>query len=116
MPRHTIALASIATFATACDQRRLAATGDVQADRSEDRASVIRTDSNGTSIRGATARLTGNDCIIICDDCLAAEAAGAFCGTTDTCTDNAAFAVDSDDSDDGLIDAAAVGDDLGCGG
>jgi len=82
MPRHTIALATlatIATFATACDQRRLAATGDVQADHSEDRASVIGTDSNGTSIRGSTDPLTGNDCIIIGDDCLAPEAAGAFC-------------------------------------
>ena len=40
---------------------------------------------------------------------------GAFkiTGTTDTCTDNAAFA---DDNDDGVIDAAEVGDDLGCGG
>ena len=85
MPRRTIGLvtlvtlASIATFATACDQRRLAATGDVQADHSEDRASVIGTDSNGTSIRGSTDPLTGNDCIIIGDDCVAPEAAGAFC-------------------------------------
>jgi hypothetical protein len=75
----TITLATIANFATACDQRRLAATGDVQADHSEDRASVIGTDSNGTSIRGSTDPLTGNDCIIIGDDCLAPEAAGDFC-------------------------------------
>ena len=41
--------------------------------------SVIGTDSSGTSIRGATDPLTGNDCIIIGDDCVAPEAAVAFC-------------------------------------
>jgi hypothetical protein len=85
MPRRHIALATLATlasiarFATACDQRRLAATGDVQADHSEDHVSVIGTDSSGTSIRGATDPLTGNDCIIIGDDCVAPEAVGALC-------------------------------------
>jgi hypothetical protein len=41
--------------------------------------SVIGTDSSGTSIRGAADPLTGNDCIIIGDDCVAPEAAVAFC-------------------------------------
>ena len=54
--------------------------------------------------------VSGNNTVLVQDRVQGAFAIG---GTTGTCTDNAAFA---DDNDDGLIDAAEVGDDLSCGG
>ena len=75
----TIVTIAIATIATGCEQRRLAASGDVQADYAEERTSVVGTDSGGTSIRGSTDPLTGGACIVVGDDCVAPEAAGTFC-------------------------------------
>ena len=63
----------------ACGPRQLAISEGVQADHDEDRVSIVGTDSDGNTIRGSTATLATNDCILLGDDCITPEAAGEFC-------------------------------------
>ena len=77
----TLALSScVFFFCAACDQQqRLAASGDVQAEHSESRVSVVGSDSAGTQLRGSTPELQDGDCIIVGDDCIDPDASGGFC-------------------------------------
>ncbi|MDP2344366.1 MAG: hypothetical protein Q8O67_25630 [Deltaproteobacteria bacterium] len=71
--------AALLLLVAGCGQRRVAADGDVQADHDEARTSVVGTDSNGAAIRGSTPPLSGEDCVIVGDQCLTQGPEGEFC-------------------------------------
>lgn len=82
MIRSSCLLAGLFTsilLVTACGPRQLAVSEGVQAAHNEDRVSIVGTDSNGEPIRGSTATLATDDCILLGDDCITPEAAGEFC-------------------------------------
>lgn len=76
----SLAFCSLVALVSACDgQRKLAASGDIQADHSESRVSVVGSDADGTQLRGSTPELQEGDCIIVGDDCVDPDTGGTFC-------------------------------------